>query len=296
MKSEFRSDELPIMQTISDIVDQIQKMPEVSIYNTDGKRIFSGSPQQLSIAWKNNELGSALGIGSISTAEGKSLLRFGAIDGGGFINRSRMTDVFDMLAGATHTKPAVTALNFDKVRAALAHDDENRALLLQDIKTAHNNAYKAIRFGYSENLFMCSLGIKPDGARYKLVDETIGKYFEAHGIAKTEQLKHLIYLLENGIDRDRPFYTAPFAIPAEDAAGAGASLGTSSGTAYKDGIAVLVGGYKQSITDGGIKHVFINDWVGEMVEPLRRAFPKYKFHLLSEQKAVLEGEAALSAK
>lgn len=114
--------------------------------------------------------------------------------------------------------------------------------------------------------------------------------FDAHGISKGNQLEQLLKLLETGIDPSKPFYTAPFEVTAEMRS-AGSVFGTSGGTAYKDGIAVVTSGFKQSIKKDGIKHVFLNDVYADMKKPLQELFPQYQVHLLSEQNAVLEKEA-----
>lgn len=126
---------------------------------------------------------------------------------------------------------------------------------------------------------------------YESVDGKIGEHFDAHGIAKLDQFSQLMNLLENGIDSSKDFYTAPFEISNEDRAGAGAGLGTSGGTTYKDGIAVVTSGFDQKLGQDGIKHVFLNDVYQNLREPLAAAFPQYQIHLLSEQKPILEAEA-----
>lgn len=126
---------------------------------------------------------------------------------------------------------------------------------------------------------------------WESVDGDIGKDFDSHGISKTDQLEKLLNLLEDGIDTSKTFYTAPFELPDEYKATLGAALGTGDGTAYKDGIAVVTSGFKGKLSVDGIKHVFINDVYQVLRGPLEKAFPKYQFHLLSEQKRILEGEA-----
>ncbi len=135
---------------------------------------------------------------------------------------------------------------------------------------------------------------KGNGYSWKSVDGDIGKDFDSHGLSKTDQLERLLNLLENGIDTSKTFYTAPFELPDEYKAALGAALGTGDGTAYKDGIAVVASGFKERLSVDGIKHVFINDVYQSLRDPLEKAFPKYQFHLLSEQNRVLEEEAGKS--
>lgn len=70
----------------------------------------------------------------------------------------------------------------------------------------------------------------------------------------------------------------------------GPALGTSGGTAYKGGIAVVTSGPNMELKRDGIKHVFINDIYKQLIEPLTKLYPQYSFHLLSEQKTVLEND------
>lgn len=169
---------------------------------------------------------------------------------------------------------------------ALAEELKNeiRKLYLQGFDVHRRNQSTFSAYG--------DAGINPlNDEIYEKVDPEIAMDFDAHGIAKDKQLENLLALLERGVDKSRPFYTAPFSLPKELRAGMGAALGTAGGTAYKDGVAVVTGGYKESIASGGIKHVFLNDLYSKMLDPLKRLYPEYQFNLLSEQKRVMEEEA-----
>lgn len=162
--------------------------------------------------------------------------------------------------------------------------------IVQKIKDVNKNVYFNRRMSLSDDLFAVAHGINPVGGKFfDRVDGEVGQYFDAHGISKMEQLKNLIALLESGIDSSKNFYTAPFELP-DEARAASSGYGTAGG-AYKDGIATLTSGYKESLIKDGIKHVFINDVYSEMKEPLSKLFPQYKFHLLSEQKKIMERES-----
>lgn len=162
--------------------------------------------------------------------------------------------------------------------------------LKTEIKEKSDQVYFKNRHTFRDQLFEVAHGVLPDGSTYQLVDGEVGKNFDAHGIAKTDMLEKLMALLENGINPEQQFFTAPFELPNEDRAGLGAALGTGGGTAYKDGIAVVTAGYGELLLDKGIKHVFVNDLYAPLAEPLQRLFPQYRIHLLSEQKEVLESE------
>lgn len=149
--------------------------------------------------------------------------------------------------------------------------------------------FKHGRASFNDDAFMIANGINPEtGERFMEVDGKIGKYYDAHGIAKLDQLNSLLKILKFGIEKDKSFYTAPFKIENENKAAMGAAMGTSGGEAYKDGIATITSGFKKTLLDDGIEHVFINDAYKDIKESLEKNFPQYKFHLLTEQKSVLE--------
>lgn len=169
----------------------------------------------------------------------------------------------------------------------------------ESILDAYSSVYWNRRGHLYEDMFLVSHGIDPDRGEkfYELVDGDVGKNYDAHGISKINQLEHLLDLLENGVDTSRQFSTAPFEL-SEGERITGSVSGTSSGTAYKDGIAVLVGGYKHPILEKNgvimeskIEIVFINDIFATLVNPLRKKFPQYQIYLLSEQKRVLRNNA-----
>jgi hypothetical protein len=167
---------------------------------------------------------------------------------------------------------------------------------LDSIKKISSEIYFKNRNHLSDEMFMVSKGVieHKDGTSsvFKKVPGDIGESFDAHGIDKGNQLDNLLALLDKGIDSSRTFFTAPFELPDEKIAAMGAAIGTGGGTAYKGGLAVLVSGAGKSLSHDGIKHVFINDIYGEILEPLQKAYPKYSFHLLSEQSDVLEKDFA----
>lgn len=183
------------------------------------------------------------------------------------------------------------------------HNTNNQELLpekkviIEAIKQKYNSTRLNKRMTLGDEMFMVSQGVNPENDKtFQVVDGKIGINYDAHGIAKSQQLDQLLNLLDNGINKDLDFYTAPFEVPADVRAGLASALGTSGGTAYKDGLAVLTSGYKEKMQDSGIKHVFINDVFSDLKVLLQEAYPQYQFHLLSEQKAVLEGEASKANK
>jgi len=181
--------------------------------------------------------------------------------------------------------------------AAETVSTEEKSKLIEEIKKRYNEISLKKRMTLRDEMFMVSQGINSENDElFQTVDGKIGINFDAHGLAKTKQLEQLLNLLENGISKDHDFYTAPFEVPTDVRAGLGAALGTGGGTAYKDGLAVVTSGYKEKIQNDGIKHIFINDVFSALKGPLENAYPQYKFHLLSEQKFVLESEAAMTEK
>lgn len=175
----------------------------------------------------------------------------------------------------------------------LSHENETQ--IEQEIQDVYRDIYYKRRGSLSDDLFAVSKGADPDSEEdvrmYEQVDGEIGMKFDAHGIDKGNQLENLVTLLQDGIDPSRDFYTAPFEIPDDVRALMASAVGTSGGTAYKSGLAVVTGGYGEKIQESGIKHVFINDVFKETIPLLAKRFPQVQVHALSEQKAVLEAEA-----
>lgn len=203
----------------------------------------------------------------------------------------------EILAKTQPPIPTIEQARSD-IESRIRTDFENltKEELKEQIVLRSNLEYWKRRTTLSDDLFTVGKGNSKEDASgnvitWESIDGSIGQHFNAHGIAKTEQLQSLLSLLENGIDTTRAFYSAPFEIPKEDKAGIGAGMGTGGGTAYKEGIAVVTSGYDKTLVDNGIKHVFLNDVYEDLRAPLAALYPQYQFHLLSEQKPVLESEA-----
>ena len=104
----------------------------------------------------------------------------------------------------------------------------------------------------------------------------IGAKFDAHGLAKvsvTDQLKQLNTLLTRGINKDKPFFTAPLSCDPK----LGSGLGTGGGHAYRDGSFIVVSGKGKTICSDGIEHVIVNDAYYPIIEDLRRRFSNVNF-------------------
>ena len=104
----------------------------------------------------------------------------------------------------------------------------------------------------------------------------IGSKFDAHGLAKfsvTDQLKQLNTLLTKGINKNKPFYTAPLSTRSD----VGAGIGTGGGHAYRDGSFIIVGDKSKLISENGIKHVIVNDAYYNIIDDLKQKFPNINF-------------------
>lgn len=121
----------------------------------------------------------------------------------------------------------------------------------------------------------------------------ITRSVDAHGIAKGDEINHLLNILINGIDTNRAFFTAPLDIDPDKAAGMGAGLGTGGGTAYKDGVFIIASEPGKELTKDGIKTVLINPMSDDLDSPqtqamiklrdnLKQKFPNVDFILYSE--------------
>lgn len=166
-------------------------------------------------------------------------------------------------------------------------------VLTSEIEKIVKDIYYKERHNLAHELFVVGQGAYPysNNRAFDLVSGEVGSKFDAHGIIKTNQLQNLLNILKNGVDQSKPFHTAPFEISKEHKSGMAAALGTTGGVAYKDGMAVLTSGYNKMILEDGVEHVFINDIYTDLVKPMQKLFPQYKFHLLSEQKTIMENEA-----
>ncbi|WP_294477058.1 LPD38 domain-containing protein [uncultured Bacteroides sp.] len=123
----------------------------------------------------------------------------------------------------------------------------------------------------------------------------VASTIDSHGIAKGNELEHLLNFLINGVDTSRRFDTAPLG-KASHASGSG--LGTASGTSYRDGLFIIASKPNSMILDAdgktNISTVLINDMsyqggnpLGEshakaIQKELSNMFPKVDFVLYSE--------------
>ena len=193
-------------------------------------------------------------------------------------------------------KESAVGIDTSSVVETTSDEVESRQLLLeQKLDELSKEIYFSRRGHLSEDMFMVAKGANPDSDEpermYEPVQGEVGMHFDAHGIDKGNQLESLLRLLEGGVDPSRDFYTAPFEVTDEARKAMAAAVGTSGGTAYKGGLAVVTGGYNESIQEGGIKHVFINDVYKDIIPVLQERFPDVQVHALSEQRAVLGQEA-----
>jgi|GEM_PF-4837642 len=116
------------------------------------------------------------------------------------------------------------------------------------------------------------LGMDMKEAREKIPAE-IGKRFDAHGIAKTDQLKNLLSILTNGIDKNRPLHTLQLRRSAEDENAAG-NMGAVG--PYDTGGFILVSHPDKSLTEG-IALVMVNYQYRESAKLLAKKFPNVLF-------------------
>ena len=221
-------------------------------------------------------------------------------------NVKEKTQAIHLLAGNLVETESQQSENFSGVDEAAPQQAEgvlenhegaepSEEALEQELKRLKEEVYWKRRRSLGDDLFIVGKGGNPDAESverlYEPVDGAVGMKFDAHGIDKGNQFENLIALLKGGIDSERSFYTAPFEIRDEDRAALAAAMGTAGGTAYKGGIGVVTAGYGERLQDAGIKHVFINDVYKDIIPTLQKRFPHVQVHALSEQKAVLEGEA-----
>lgn len=169
----------------------------------------------------------------------------------------------------------------------------------QDIIDEYNESFRKAeaivwRNNVPESMFLVSHWLKYTSTwvsdlEWELFEQAnpeIWKHFDAHGITKLNQLTSLLYLLEYGIDTNRAFSSASFSVEEQT----GGASWTSSGTCYKDWLAIVVAWYKKYLKSDWISFVFINDVLGSLIPTLQENFPDFRFYLLSEQAQALQIE------
>ncbi len=121
---------------------------------------------------------------------------------------------------------------------------------------------------------------------------------QAHGMAKGsigEQFNDLLNILTNGLDAKRGggmLYTAPLVI-SKELISAGAALGTSGGTAYKDGAFIILAkkGVNTIRNIDDIGGVLINqavaDTLPELISKLKELFPNLSINSYSNSPTVI---------
>lgn len=120
---------------------------------------------------------------------------------------------------------------------------------------------------------------------YSLDGTSIGPTIDAHGISKgltSQQLDQLEQILNSGISKN--IYTAPLA----RINGVGSALGTSSGTAYTDGMFIVAGKPGKSLHDG-IDTILINSADENYAQALKtyysKKYPNFNFITYNEAPA-----------
>jgi hypothetical protein len=120
-----------------------------------------------------------------------------------------------------------------------------------------------------EKLLKQVVGIDLHQARTN-IDPEVGKRFDAHGIAKTEQLDSLVRFLDQGVDKNRPLHTLQLRRSDSEEA-ASASMGASG--PYDQGGFIVVGKPDIPINVGGIALVALNWQYREAASLLARHYP-----------------------
>lgn len=112
------------------------------------------------------------------------------------------------------------------------------------------------------------------GEARRSIDPSIGERFDAHGIAKGDQLNALLNLLDNGVDRGRPFHTLPLR-RSDDKEHASAGMGATA--PYDEGGFMVVSNADSSLTGSGIALVVTNYQYREAATLLARRYPNVLF-------------------
>ncbi|QQG44127.1 MAG: hypothetical protein HYW86_04690 [Candidatus Roizmanbacteria bacterium] len=110
----------------------------------------------------------------------------------------------------------------------------------------------------------------------------IGERFDAHGLAKGDELRILNYLLSHGISPERPFHTCPLRAENEVDIAALGAVGP-----YDNGAFIVLGDVDRLIDDSGIRSVLVNEQYYNAVPLLQQKFPKIDFIKASEMTTAL---------
>ena len=114
----------------------------------------------------------------------------------------------------------------------------------------------------------------------------IGEHFDAHGLAKGNELTFLNYLLSHGINPNRPFYTCP--LKTDNEVGFAAAFGAAG--PYDNGAFIVLSGVDKTIQDDGIELVLVNEHYYSAIPVLQEKFPHIKFIKASEMVDALAKE------
>jgi hypothetical protein len=123
------------------------------------------------------------------------------------------------------------------------------------------------------------------------VDSDIGSQFDAHGIAKSNQLGSLLYLLNHGVNKDRGFDTAPLVTKGNQGS---LHLG-SAGGAYKDGAFIVTSAPGKTIREYGITNVLVSDHVASTIPTLKKQYPDINFIPYSKAQEELSKQISQSS-
>jgi len=266
---------------------QIKGHEKVRVYHNDGHVLFEGTPREVAGFWGFEKLGRIEDVGFIADVEGHPIVSFNDTNEPGSISRNKV----EMIMGALAMGLEDADIAQDRAVGRTLSPEEQEA----ELRRCYAVKDKVqLKYGdkLPEALLMVSLGINPETEEptFRTVSGDVGCNFDAHGIEKNDQLEKLLSLLESGINKEKPFLTAPFSLPPMERGAAMADHKVGSGVCYQSGLAVVTGGYREGLVERGIKYVFINDVYAELLAPLRKLFPQYKIHLLSFQKEILDAE------
>lgn len=261
---------------VQEIIDSLKKVWVFKIYDSEWKYIFN---------WKLEDLVNLINTGKIiqtniwwfTDINGNNIVKFWPWNENWFTDRSIINELILKIS------------NYLDLSAS--HKIEEQSKKIDKLKEIYLKIYIKNRRNLSDEAFIVSHWVYPFSDELKAFEKIsweIWQHYDAHWIDKLDMLWNLVKILSEWIDNSRTFFTAPFEIPNEIKAALWPALWTSWWTAYKWWIAVLVSGYEKSLLKDWIKYVFINDAYWELIEQLKVCFPEYSFHLLSEQKKVLE--------
>jgi len=165
---------------------------------------------------------------------------------------------------------------------------ENQQLVRRDILYNENNMQISLKeagdlMSKNKNIFKTRIADDEILMNTRNISNKTASQYDAHGIAKGDNLENLVSLLDKGLKKGKSFHTTKYVEPIGSRTGLG-----SFGGAYKDGQFVLLSEKGQMLVQGGKlkpSAVIVNESAYKVIPKLQERYPHIKFIKANEQEA-----------